>query len=99
MQRLAMAIFTALLVPAFSQSKSNPFVGRWDFTIKTANESGAEWLGVTEKDGNLSVWFQPTGGNVYQVKDFKLNGARLALTLAASGARPAMIWELEAAGG
>jgi hypothetical protein len=100
MQPHAIVIFAALLAPAYSQPKSNPFVGRWDFTIKTPTESGATWLGVTEKGGNLEVWFQPTGGNVYQVKVFKLSGSHLTLTVAqASASRPATIWELDAAGG
>ena len=49
---------------------------------------------VTEKEGKLDVWFQPTGGNVYEVKDVKADGAHLTLTLS-----PTMTWELDARGG
>jgi hypothetical protein len=45
------------------------------------------------------VWYQPTGGNVYQLKDVKAEGAHLTLVLSAASAnRPATTWELDAAG-
>jgi hypothetical protein len=102
MQRLAtfLVLGFALLMPALPQSKGNPFVGRWDFNITTPNGTRASWLGVTEKGGNLEVWFQPTGGNVYQVKDFKVDGSHMTLPVSrASGNRPAMTWELDASDG
>ena len=71
-----------------------PFVGRWDFNITTASGTRATWLGVTEKNGKLEVWFQPTGGNDYEVKDFKVDGSHLSLKLS-----PRMTWELDAGGG
>jgi hypothetical protein len=87
----------ALLAPAFlAIAQTNPFVGRWDFNITSGNTTRATWLGVTEKDGKLDIWFQPTGGNVYQVKDFKLDGSHLVLNL---GTRPAFTWELDAKDG
>ncbi len=93
-------IFSALLVPAFAQNDSKPFVGRWDFNTKTATGQRANWLGVTEKNGKLEVWFQPTGGNDYEVKDFKIEGQRLILNLSpATANRPGLIWELEAKDG
>ncbi len=52
------------------------------------------WLGVSEKGSQLEVWFQPTGGNVYEVKKFKVSGSHLALTLS-----PSLTWELDAADG
>ncbi len=82
----------AFLALAPAQTNSSPFVGRWDFNITAANGTRACWLGITEKDGKLDVWFQPTGGNVYQVKDVKTDGSHLILGL--SG----MTWDLEAGG-
>jgi hypothetical protein len=78
-------IFFLFLITALAQ-KSNPFLGRWDFNTGVAR---ANWLGVTEKDGKTEVWFQPTGGNLYEVKDFKLDGPHLTLNLGQ------MTWELE----
>ncbi len=89
----------AALLPALSAATS-PFVGRWDFNIKTPARSGAAWLGITEANGQFEVRYQPTGGNVYQVKDFKTQGTHLSLVLAAATAEhPAVTWELDAAGG
>lgn len=85
---------SAILMPVLAQSTSNPFVGRWDFNITTAEGKGASWLGVTEKDGKTVVWYQPTGGNVYKVKDVKLEGSHLTLTMS-----PSQTWELDAADG
>ena len=80
-------------LPAFAQS---PLVGRWNFNL---GPNRASWLGITEKDGALEVWYQPTGGNVYKVKDVKANAAHLSLTVAAANAnRPATTWELDAKG-
>src|SRR5580704_15499962 len=76
-----------------ASAQNNPFVGRWDFNLTSASGTRACWLGITEKDGKLDVWFQPTGGNVYEVKDVKAE--RSHLTLGLSG----MTWELDAAGG
>jgi hypothetical protein len=101
MKRNLVLIFTlALLAPAaFSQKASNPLIGQWDFTITRGNVTRTSWLGVTEKDGNLEVWYQPTGGHVYQVKDFKVEGSHLTITVSpATGNRPAETWELDAAG-
>src|SRR5437763_1908020 len=96
MQRLftLLVFVSAFLTPAFSQSKGNAFVGRWDFNITTPNGTRATWLGVTEKGGNLEVWFQPTGGNVYQVKDFKIDGSHMSLPLSRG-----ITWELDARDG
>lgn len=92
--------FTAIFAVGLSGQGSNPFVGRWDFNISTPAGMHAAWLGVTEKDGKTEVWFQPTGGNVRKVDDFKLEGSQLKLNLApASGTHPALRWELTAADG
>lgn len=94
-----MILCSAILLPAYSQSKGNPFVGRWDFNITTPGGNRASWLGVTEKGGKVEVWYQPTGGNVFEVKDFKITGSHLSLPLApANGNRPAVSWELDASG-
>src|SRR5258708_8407271 len=92
-------VVAVLLVPALAQKKSSPFAGRWDFNITTSGGTRANWLGVTEKKGELGVWFQPTGGNVFEVKNFKVDGPHLTLTLSpATADRPALTWELDAAG-
>jgi hypothetical protein len=87
---------TVCLLPAFAQKAPSPFAGRWDFN--TGPES-ANWLGVTEKDGALEIWFQPTGGNVRKIADFKLAGSHLTLNIDPPSAKdPSLTWDLDAAG-
>jgi hypothetical protein len=94
-----LTVASVLAIPALPQQSNNPFLGRWDFDTNTETGPHANWLGITEKGGNLEVWFQPTGGHVHQVKDFHVDGAHLSLTVSpASGNQPAMTWELDASG-
>ena len=89
---------SALLIPALAQ-KSNPFIGRWDFNITNQNVTRGSWLGISEKGGAVEVWYQPTGGNVVQVKNFKIDGSHISIAInPAAGKRPALTWELDAAG-
>ncbi len=98
--RLITLFAAASLLPVLSVGDGSPFVGRWDFNIRSGGNSGAAWLGVTEDNGQLTVWYQPTGGNVYQVKDFHAQGTHLSVVLrAASENQSAITWELDAAGG
>lgn len=90
---VSLVIAGAFLIPAATPQEGKPFLGRWDFNITTPGGTRAVWLGVTEKDGKLDVWYQPTGGNVYEVKTYKVNGSHLTLTLA-----PNLTWEVEASG-
>jgi len=91
------------LVPALCAA-DNPFAGRWDFNIDGSVEqpgrSGAAWLGVLERNGQVEVWFQNTTGNVSQVNRFKLEGTHLSVPIGAASAKgPATTWELDAVGG
>jgi hypothetical protein len=98
MKRLILlALGCALLPLAYGQS--NPFVGRWGFDVHTPNGIGANWLGVSEKAGKLEIWFQPTGGHVFQVPDYKLNGSHLTLNIPAGEGNKPMVWELDAKDG
>ena len=88
------------LAVILARPQGNPFVGRWDFNLAPGPQH-ASWLGVTERGGSLEVWYQPTGGNVYQLKDPKIEGSKLLLTISTATPeknRPAVTWELQAAG-
>lgn len=85
-------VAAALVMPALAQK--GPLVGRWDFTIHTPRGTQACWLGISEKGGALDVWYQPAGGNVFQVKDFKAEGTHLTVNISKN-----MSWELEAKDG
>jgi hypothetical protein len=88
-------ILVALSLPAFANKADNGFIGRWDFDVATGSGVGANWLSVEPKGPNdYEIWFQPTGGHVYQVKDYKLEGDHLVLHLGANNS-----WDLTAANG
>lgn len=96
--RTGFVLCAALLAPVLAHAKS-PFAGRWNFNIPSPGGNRASWLGIAEKQGALEVMYQPTGGNVIQLKDVKVEGGKLILAInAASGNRPATTWELEAKG-
>jgi hypothetical protein len=99
MKRLFLLTLCSSLLAGVSYAQSNPFIGRWGFDVPTPNGIGANWLGVSQKGGALDIWFQPTGGHVFQVKDYKLNGSHLSLTIAAGEGNRPMIWELDARDG
>jgi hypothetical protein len=89
-------LILACALPAFPQSNGSAFIGRWDFDLGPMQ---ANWLGVTDRDGTLEVWFQPTGGHVYQIKDAHVDGSHLRFTASpASEHHPAMTWDLEVSG-
>ena len=67
----------ALATSALPMQQPSAFVGRWNFNLGNR----AAWLGITEKAGALDIWYQPTGGNVYQLKEFKLDGPKLILNI------------------
>jgi hypothetical protein len=93
----ALILTCSFLAPGFAQNGKTPFLGRWDFDVNTPSGPRANWLGVSNKNGNVEVWFQPTGGHVFQVKDFHLEGSHLSFTASpANRNHPAITWELDA---
>jgi len=90
-------LLAAFALPAISATDNSPFVGRWDFNMPEGH--GAAWLGVTQKDGKLDIWFQPTGGNVFKVDNYKAKGKKLELYIyKKTSDHPALTWKLEANG-
>jgi len=72
---------TLSLLPVL-QAQTSPFVGRWDFNITQSNgKQAAVWLGIKEKSSGLDIWYQPTGGHVFQVPDYKVSGSHLTLNM------------------
>lgn len=94
-----LALLCAMAGSAFCQS-SNPFVGNWGFNIPTPEGQRAAWLGISQNGNGLDVWFQPTGGHVVELKDFKAEGTHLILTVGQATAKhPGTTWDLTAANG
>jgi hypothetical protein len=95
----ALILAGALAVSGPSLQGASPVAGQWDITVATPHGTLIDWLGVTEKDGVFDIWYQPPGGNVYRVTDFKVAGAHLSLVLQkADAGKPALTWELDASG-
>lgn len=96
-----MCRFVGLTVPicfffaSLLGAATSPFVGRWDFNIQQSNgKPAANWLGIKEHGDGLEIWFQPTGGHVFQVPDYKVKGSHLTLNLPKS-----VSWDLDAKNG
>lgn len=95
MFRSAVTVALALFLLPSINAQTSPFVGRWDFTIVQSNgKQAADWLGIKEKGEGLDIWFQPTGGHVIQVTDYKVNGSHLTLNIGHG-----LVWELDAQNG
>lgn len=91
---------SAAVVPFAASAAQNSFIGNWDFNVPTRSGIGANWLGISEQNGKLDIWFQPTGGHVYQVPDYKLSGKQLIMTVSpARGRHPETVWELHPSAG
>jgi hypothetical protein len=101
MKHLAIAVtLAATLIPALPQKTGNPFAGRWDMTVTKGNDTFPSWMEVVEQGGNLQVRAQGRTGNVNPAEAVKMDGSRLLVTVvAASPARPELVWELAAKGG
>jgi hypothetical protein len=82
-----------VFIPALAQSPG-PFLGRWDFNVTSPGGVGANWLAVSQGAQGVEVFFQPTGGHVVPLKDFKIAGSHMTLKPSAD-----TTWELDAAGG
>jgi hypothetical protein len=64
------------------QAQTSAFVGRWDFNITQSNgKQAAVWLGIKENGSGLDIWYQPSGGHVFQVPDYKVSGSHLTLSM------------------
>ena len=85
----------ALLVAPLLSAQTNPFVGRWDFNLTEANgKPAASWLGISQNGSGLEIWYQPTGGHVFRVPDYKIDGSHLTLNISRD-----LSWDLDAQGG
>jgi Domain of Unknown Function (DUF1080) len=76
---VAVASMALCLLPAL-EAQTSPFIGRWDFNLTQPNgKKAAIWLGIQQKGENLDVWYQPTGGHVFPVQDYKVSGSHLSV--------------------
>ncbi len=93
----------AVVVPAFAQGSSKPFLGRWDFTVTNGTRTWPQWMELTEKEGKLDGRIQPQGGAVRPIAGAKIEGGHLIITVTAAAERngrtiPETDWDLTAEG-
>jgi hypothetical protein len=93
---VGLTLISALSLSALAKDSGKAFLGRWDFDVTSADHSvGANWLSVEQKGpGTYEIWFQPTGGHVHMVPDYKLEANHLLLKLGANET-----WELSPSSG
>jgi len=92
---ISLLLVSTLGLPSRAKNNAGGFAGRWDFDVASSSGVGANWLSVEEKSpADFEIWFQPTGGHVYQVKDYKLDGNHLVLNFGSGNS-----WDLTAAAG
>ena len=84
-----LVVAAGLVVPVWSQKGGSPFTGRWDITVTSGATSYPDWMEFVEKDSNPAVRIQPRGGSVRPVKEVRMEGSHLILTL-----NPGMTWDL-----
>jgi hypothetical protein len=94
--KFPVTLIAALVLPA-AMLAANPFTGRWDINVKTANSSYPDWLEVVDNAGTLQVRYQPRGGSVRPIKESKMEGDHLVLTIAAGKQGPTL-WDLTVSG-
>lgn len=74
---LVCAVLTLCVSAGFAAQSANPFIGAWELTIPGG---GPGWLGVVEKDGQLSASILWGGGSVLPVTTAKVEGDKLVIT-------------------
>jgi hypothetical protein len=97
MKQLFTLIVAAAAFSSAGLAQKNPFLGRWDLTITTAQDTYPDWMELTESGGKLDALIQPRSGGARHASDVKLDGSRLLIT-PGGGRGPAIAWELTAQG-
>lgn len=91
-QYAPLAALTLCLLPAQSQQNSNPFAGRWDFTVTAPDAIYPSWMELTAQDGAPKVRLQGRSGSVRPVPTVKQEGSHLTLTMGP------LTWDLDSQG-
>ena len=97
MKRLAVSVVICVTLPARIIA-ADPFSGRWDITVKTANATYPDWLEVVDAGAKMQIRYQPSGGSVRPVKEAKIESDHLILTVMDGGKQGPTVWDLTVAG-
>ena len=55
----------------------NPFLGRWDLTLKAPEREYPSWLEISEKDGHASAQFVSRWGNARPLPKIEIHGSHV----------------------
>lgn len=87
-----------MLLLASASSAATPFAGRWDITVKAGPTTYPGWVEVVDAPDGMKVRYQPRGGSVRPIKDPKLEGTHLILTIGPGGKQGPNLWDLTVSG-
>ena len=73
----AVLLSCAGFIPASAQKSANPFLGRWDLTLKSPDHEYPSWIEITEKDGKLSALFTSRWGNARPLPKIEIAGTKI----------------------
>ena len=98
---LLVAFTSVGVLPAFCrQETKNPFVGRWDLTVKTATETYPSWFEFVSTDDGLRVRIVGRVASVHPAENVQQNGSKISFTSSEWFGRPMkVIWEMVVNGG
>ncbi|MDZ7638066.1 MAG: DUF1080 domain-containing protein [Bryobacterales bacterium] len=97
-------LFISVIAVAFSLIASaqdaKQFLGRWDFIATPSSGSPyPQWMELTQKGSAIEGRVQPRGGGWVKIQSAKMENGKLIVAIyPASERRPAIQWELSAAG-
>lgn len=75
-----LAALTILLSPAWAHAKKgavNPFLGRWDLTLKASDGEYPSWLEVRQEHGQLKAQMVGRWGNARELPKVEISAGRL----------------------
>lgn len=75
-----LAALTILLSPAWAHAKTgsaNPFLGRWDLTLKASDGAYPSWLEVCQVHGQLKAQMVGRWGNARELPKVEISAGRL----------------------
>ena len=68
---------TLIAAPASDAASQNPFLGRWDLTLKAPDGDHPSWLEVQQQDGKLKARFTGRWGNARPLPKVEVSGNRI----------------------
>jgi hypothetical protein len=68
-----------LLALGVAQTKTNPFVGRWDITVTTGRGAYPDWMEIKQTPSGFTALIQPRSGSAFTAAAVKPEGDKLVI--------------------